>query len=114
MKSSRIASIVFVAIVAILMLGCTDSETERVLYRADSLMDICPDSIYQLLDSVCRNNADAPKPIRMRAELLKAKAQNKAYVDFTTDSVMLEVADYYDHHGSANDRMLAHYLLGCT
>ena len=114
MKSSRIASIVFVAIVAILMLGCTDSETERVLDRADSLMDICPDSIYQLLDSVCRNNADAPKPIRMRAELLKAKAQNKAYVDFTTDSVMLEVADYYDHHGSANDRMLAHYLLGCT
>ena len=112
MKSSRIASIVFAAIMAILMLGCSGSKTDQVLDRADSLMDVCPDSIYQVLDSVCRNNA--PKPTRMRAELLKAKAQNKAYVDFTTDSVMLEVADYYDRHGSANNRMLAHYLLGCT
>jgi len=39
---------------------------------------------------------------------------NKAFVNFTTDSVMREVADYYDSHGTANDRLLAHYLLGCT
>jgi len=28
--------------------------------------------------------------------------------------VMREVAAYYDSHGTANDRLLAHYLLGCT
>ncbi|MDO4196016.1 MAG: hypothetical protein Q4D33_07665, partial [Prevotellaceae bacterium] len=30
------------------------------------------------------------------------------------DSVMRIVADYYDRHGSANEQMRAHYLLGCT
>ena len=30
------------------------------------------------------------------------------------DSVMKEVADWYDRHGTPNERMEAHYLLGCT
>jgi len=50
----------------------------------------------------------------MYYELLRADAQNKAYIDFTTDSVMLEVADYYNHHGTDNEKMRAYYLLGCT
>ncbi len=49
----------------------------------------------------------------MRWELLRAKAMNKAYVPFTTDSVMLQVASYYEG-GDPNDAMLAHYLLGCV
>ena len=36
---------------------------------------------------------------------------NKAYIDFTSDSTMLAVVDYYEHHGSANDKMLAYYIL---
>lgn len=39
---------------------------------------------------------------------------NKACITFTSDSVMKEVVDYYDHHGSANERMLANYVLGCV
>ncbi len=51
---------------------------------------------------------------RMHDELLRARKMNKEYVDFTTDSVMKEVAAYYDRHGTPNERMEAHYLLGCT
>ncbi len=51
---------------------------------------------------------------RMYYALLRADAQNKAYIDFTTDSIMQQVADYYDQHGTANEQMRAHYLLGCT
>ena len=57
----------------------------------------------------------------MRHELLRARAMNKAYVDFTVggdlqspDSVMTAVADWYDGHGTPNERMEARYLLGCT
>ena len=57
----------------------------------------------------------------MRHELLRAKAMNKAFVDLSVggdlqspDSVMLQVADWYDRHGTPNERMEAHYLLGCT
>lgn len=39
---------------------------------------------------------------------------NKAYIDFTSDSTMLEVVDYYEQHGSANEKMLAYYILGCV
>ena len=39
---------------------------------------------------------------------------NKACITFTSDSVMKEVVDYYDNHGSANERMLANYVLGCV
>ena len=49
----------------------------------------------------------------MRYELLRAEAQNKLYIDFTTDSVMRQVVQYYDRRGSRNERLKAHYLLGC-
>ena len=50
----------------------------------------------------------------MRLELLRAKAMNQADSTFKTDSLMLQVADYYQRKGSPNDRMLSLYLLGCT
>lgn len=50
----------------------------------------------------------------MRHSLLTAKEQNENNQSFTTDSVMKAVTAYYDRHGSNNEQMLAHYLLGCT
>lgn len=50
----------------------------------------------------------------MRRHLLEAKAQNENFQPFTTDSIMKEVVAYTDRHGSPNDRMTAHYLLGCV
>ena len=51
---------------------------------------------------------------RMRFELTLAKAMNKTSVSFATDSVLKEVAAYYDRYGSANLQLRAHYLLGCA
>ena len=50
----------------------------------------------------------------MRYSLLYAKAMNKGYINFTSDSVMKNVTNYYDKHGTANEKMLAYYLLGCV
>ncbi len=46
--------------------------------------------------------------------LAEADSLNQNYIPFTTDSTMLDVVDYYDHHGTANERMRAYYLLGCV
>lgn len=46
----------------------------------------------------------------MKYELLYAKAMNKAYIDFTSDSVMKKVALYYDKHGSKNEQMEAYII----
>ncbi|MCR4959380.1 MAG: tetratricopeptide repeat protein [Prevotella sp.] len=61
--------------------------------------------------SSCSDNHDAEA---MRSELLRARTMNKEYVPFTTDSVMKEVVAYYDHHGTPEEKMEAHYLLGCV
>lgn len=91
-----------------------DSKVEALLDNADTLVKDYPDSVLAILDSMNEEIMDCPKSQRMRYELLHADAQNKAYVDFTTDSVMKEVVGYYDEQGTANQRMKANYLLGCT
>ena len=101
-------------LVTSLLAGCTDGAVTARLAAADSLMADHPDSALALLDGMNTENTGWGKSQRMRHALLTAKAMNKAFVDFTTDSVMREVAAYYDSHGTANDRLLAHYLLGCT
>ena len=50
----------------------------------------------------------------MHEALMQAKAQNENFEPFTSDSTMLRVVDYYDSHGTANEQILAHYLLGCV
>ena len=73
-----------------------------------------PDSALTLLNSIKAEVDGWSRSQRMRYHLLTMKAQNKAYVDFTSDSLAKEVVEYYDNHGNANDRMTAHYLLGCV
>jgi hypothetical protein len=86
----------------------------QALVLADSLMNSRPDSALAVLEGAEGDMAGEPKSVRMRYQLLRHQAMNKAFVPFTSDSLMLDVADYYDRHGTANDRMLAHYLLGCV
>lgn len=100
------------------IVSCTSNKKyDNLMQRADSIMDVDDDSAkiaIRMLDGIKPQLPDLTKRQRMRYDLLYHKAMNKAYIPFTSDSVMLEVADYYDHHGSANDRMLAYYVLGCV
>ena len=94
--------------------ACGGGSFEKRLSALDSVLKDKPDSVYELLLGMEEEAIMQKKSNRMYYELMRADAQNKAYVDFTTDSVMKIVADYYDRHGSANEQMRAHYLLGCT
>lgn len=90
---------------------------DDLMQRADSIMDVDDDSAkvaIRILDGVKPQLLEFSKAQKMRYELLRHKAMNKAYISFTSDSIMKEVVDYYDRHGSANERMLANYVLGCV
>lgn len=52
----------------------------------------------------------------MEALLDRADSMNRAYIPMTDgiDSLLLEATRYYDRHGTANQQMRAHYLLGCS
>lgn len=101
--------------ITLALTACSDYSRQRALTRlADSITDTNPDSALRVLASAESLFANAPIHIRCRYQLVKAKAMNKAYVPFTEDSTMKAVTKYYDRHGSANERMQAHYLLGCA
>ena len=108
----------YILSVLLLLVSCTGNKViDEQITRADSLMEANSDSALValgMLDSLRKNNPKMSKAQQMRFDLIYAKGMNKGFVDFTTDSVMKQVVAYYDQHGSANERMLAYYLLGCT
>lgn len=100
------------------LVGCTNQrKSEATINHADSLMEKHQDSVLfalEILDSLKSEYPDFSTQLQMYYQLIYAKGMNKGYIDFTTDSVMKPVAEYYDDHGTSNEQMLAHYLLGCV
>ena len=110
--------VIFLLLIIMLLASCAGNRKyDDLMQRADSIMNADDDSAkvaIRMLDGVKSQLSEFTKKQRMRYELLRHKAMNKACITFTSDSVMKEVVDYYDHHGSANERMLANYVLGCV
>ena len=90
---------------------------DDLMKRADSIMNVNDDSAkvaIRMLDGIKSQLPEFSQSQKMRYELLRHKAMNKACITFTSDSVMKKVVVYYDNHGSANERKLANYELGCV
>ena len=97
--------------------SCSNRKYEQTITRADNLMELSQDSARSalaILDSIRPDLSKMGKSTQMLYQLVYAKGMNKGYVDFTTDSLMKEIVDYYDNHGTCQQQMLAHYLLGCV
>lgn len=100
---------------ALAVSSCNENEAVReMLDKADSLLIGKSDSALILLDSYQAEKDSYCKSQRMRYEMLRALAQNTEDVLFTSDSILLEVVDYYESHGTDHDRMRANYALGCA
>ena len=110
--------VIFLLLIIMILTSCAGNRMyDDLMQRADSIMNVNDDSAkvaIRMLDGVKSQLPEFSKSQKMRYELLRHKAMNKACITFTSDSVMKEVVDYYDHHGSANERMLANYVLGCV
>ena len=110
--------VIFLLLIIMILTSCAGNRKyDDLMQRADSIMNVNDDSAkvaIRMLDGVKPQLLEFSKAQKMRYELLRHKAMNKACITFTSDSVMKEVVDYYDHHGSANERMLANYVLGCV
>jgi len=99
---------------AALCAGCGDSRTDGLLSQIDTLTEARPDSALRMLDSLGGEKAGWSRRLRRKYDLLHLKAENKAFVPLTSDSVARDLVDYYDTWGNANERMTAHYHLGCV
>ena len=104
----------FLPILAFILYSCTDKHADSIITKAEQLLNTKPDSALAVLDDIRESKEDWPRSQQMRYELVYAQAQNKAYVNFTTDSIALELVDYYERHGNANEQMMANYMAGCA
>ena len=110
--------VIFLLLIIMILTSCAGNRKyDDLMQRADSIMNVNDDSAkvaIRMLDGIKSQLPEFSQSQKMRYELLRHKAMNKACITFTSDSVMKKVVDYYDHHGSANERMLANYVLGCV
>ena len=110
--------VIYLLLIFMILASCAGNRKyDDLMLRADSIMDVDDDSAtvaIRMLDGVKPQLPEFSQSQKMRYELLRHKAMNKACITFTSDSVMKEVVDYYDNYGSANERMLANYVLGCV
>ena len=110
--------VIYLLLIIMILTSCAGNRKyDDLMQRADSIMNVNDDSAkvaIRMLDGVKSQLPEFSKAQKMRYELLRHKAMNKACITFTSDSVMKEVVDYYEDHGSANQRMLANYVLGCV
>lgn len=95
--------------------GCRhDQQAEVGITRAQQFLESRPDSSLVILNSIKDRMANWPRSQRMQYNLLYAQAQNKAYIAFTTDSITIELINYYKNNGTIKDRILANYMAGCA
>ena len=112
MIAKKLIGIIVMGALLLILTGCSEDGYTPELRALDSLMNEKPDSALRLLDSLGSETASWSKSQRMRHSLLTMKAQNKAGVIFSSDSLAKELVNYFDVHGSTNEQMQAHYLLG--
>ena len=110
--------VIYLLLILLILTSCAGNRKyDDLMKRADSIMNVNDDSAkvaIRMLDGIKSQLPEFSQSQKMRYELLRHKAMNKACITFTSDSVMKKVVDYYDNHGSANERMLANYVLGCV
>ena len=105
--------IAFFALTLCLLVSCgTRREYKDALLRAETVMDEHPDSALLILDSLGQFENEFNRHFHMQYQLHRQNAVNKTSDKFTSDSICQVLVSYFDRHGTVNERVLAHYLLG--
>ena len=99
-----------IAFVLLLLCACGSRDAQRMLDQAETIINENPSEAIAVLDSIGDDGLSRSQ--HMHRLLLLTNAQNKCDTVFRSDSIQRLLVDYYESHGTANERMLAHYLLG--
>ena len=93
--------------------GCSHNpQYPAVLETADSLSYVNPDSAVALLQNVEAEMSASSPAVHHLYDLLTIKAQDKADLPLTSDSLILDVLEYYEHGGDPNKLPEAYYYAG--
>ena len=84
----------------------------RELLLVDSLCEVSPDSALLCLQDMSTQMLQGPEPVRRYYQLLTIRAADKAYIPHTSDSLILQLVEYYEHEGDPSLLPTAYYLAG--
>lgn len=91
-------TILYFALLLLALYSCSNRPSPRALQVADSLTYCQPDSAVALLRQMKESILAEPEATQMRYNLLCIKAQDKAYITHTSDSLIQQVVRYYRKH----------------
>ena len=108
----RKRTIALIAILTALLAACTEkTDYNTLLVRADSLMNLHPDSALHMLESISTDSLST-KADRAYHALLLTQARDKNYMVQTDDSLIQVAVRYYDTHENAPLQARAYYCWG--
>lgn len=116
MKTQRCGYHLFALIAVVtIIVACGPSSRQRVAATLDDVetyINDRPDSALAVLQGV-DSTALATRALRARYSLLHVMALYKNYEDVTRPGLLDDAVRYYDHHGSADEKLKMRYYQGC-
>lgn len=103
----------YLLLLILLLVACSERRAYvDALGRAKAAVNEHPSDALAILDSLSTHESDFGKHFLMQYRLLRLNTLNKLDTVFRSTTEAQTLADYFDDHGTSNEQMLAHYLLG--
>lgn len=95
-------------------MSCSTNEKPypKAMIQAEECITAHPDSALAYLATLKEEIKNEPKETQMYYNLLTIKAQDKAYMPHTSDSLIKITTDFYENYGDSDKLMEAYYYLG--
>ena len=101
-----------IGVLIILCCSCKHEERIKELKQIDNLIYHDPDSAILYLNQLSDSIKDVPTNLQMYYQLLTIKANDKAYITHTTDSLILSIVSYYEKKKEMQLLPEAYYYAG--
>ena len=111
-RGKRTKLAVALAVLFFLLASCRPVHYPQALLVADSLCAAHPQRALEWLDSLRPRMEQERKGVRMYYDLLCIKAQDKAYMPHTSDSLIQAVLHYYEERADRRHLPEAYYYAG--
>lgn len=96
---------------ALCLVGCRHCDYNAILAQSEELIIEAPDSALSVLQTLSLSEIH-PKSLRAKYALLYSQALDKNYIDVDNDSLIRVAVDYFENHGTEQDKYLSLYYLG--
>ena len=109
----KLLRIIAAVVTALYFCACQQNDIQiKQLTNIDSVADNDAERALNMLDSIGPYMKNATKASRNYYELLKIKAQDKAYITQTSDSTITRLVEYYENKGDKRLLLMAYYYAG--